>query len=93
MSTLFFNVDIDDAEGCPLFSIDISIVCLGGSADVDLEDGIKSPDFSLYEDHPTKQPLTQPWPTVIWELAYSEDEKQLVHDLGRYVACSSHFVR
>ena len=88
ISTFFFNVDIDDAKGCSLFSVNASIVCLRGFADVDLEDGIKSPDFSLYEDHPTKQPLMQAWPTVIWELAYSEDEKRLAHDLGRYVACS-----
>ena len=81
MSTLFFNVDIDDAKDCSLFSVDASVVCLGGSADVDLEDGIKSPDFSLYENHPTKQPLMQAWPTVIWELAYSEDKKQLAHDM------------
>jgi hypothetical protein len=93
MSTLFFNVDIDDAEGHSLFSVDASVVRLGGSADVDLEDGIKSPDFSLYEDHPTKQPLTQAWPTVVWEVGYSEDEKRLAHDLGRYVACSLGRVR
>ena len=75
MSTLFFNVDINDAEGRSLFSVDTSSVCVGGFVDVNLEDGIKSPDFNLYEDHPTKQPLTQAWPTVIWEIAYSEDEK------------------
>lgn len=28
------------------------------------------------------------WPTVTWEVTYSEDEKQLACDLGRYVACS-----
>jgi hypothetical protein len=93
MSTLFFNVDTNDAEGRSLFSVDASVVRLGGSADVDLEDGIKSPDFSLYEDHPTKQPLTQAWPTVVWEVAYSEDEKRLAFDLGRYVACSLGRVR
>jgi hypothetical protein len=52
MSTLFFNMDTNDAEGRSLFSIDESVVRLGGSTDVDLEDGVKSPDFSLYEDHP-----------------------------------------
>jgi hypothetical protein len=87
MSTLFFNVNIDDTEGRSLFSVDASIIRLGGSADVDLEDGIKSPDFSLYKDHPTKQPLMQAWPTVVWEVAYSENEQKLAYDLGRYVAC------
>ena len=93
MSTLFFNVDINDTEGRSLFSVDASVVRLGGSADVDLEDGIKSPDFSLYEDHPTKQPLTQAWPTVAWEVAYSENEQKLAYDLARYVACSLGRVR
>jgi hypothetical protein len=59
MSTLFFNVNTNDTEGRSLFSINASIICLGGSVDVDLEDGIKSPDFSLYENHFTKQPLMQ----------------------------------
>lgn len=88
MSTLFFSVNTNDTEGHSLFSVDVGLVCLGGSTDVDLEDGIKSPDFSLYEDHPTKQPLTQAWPTVVWEVAYSENEWKLAYDLGRYVACS-----
>ena len=35
MSTLFFNVNINDTKGCSLFYIDMSIVHLGGSADVD----------------------------------------------------------
>ena len=60
----FFNVNINDSNGCSLFSIDKSVVHVGGSIDVDLEDGIKSPDFSLYEDYPMKQPLTQRWPMV-----------------------------
>jgi hypothetical protein len=93
MSTLFFNVNINDTEGRSLFSIDASLVRLGGTADVDLEDGIKSPDFSLYEDHPSKQPLTKAWPTVVWEVAYGEDERKLAEDLGRYVACSLGRVR
>ena len=93
MSTLFFNIDTNDAEGRSLFSIDKSVVRLGGSTDVDLEDGVKSPDFSLYEDHPTKPPQTQALPTVVWEVAYAEDEKKLAHDLGRYVACSLGRVR
>ncbi|KAF8811485.1 hypothetical protein BYT27DRAFT_7252739 [Phlegmacium glaucopus] len=93
MSTLFFNVDINGANGHPLFSIDKSFVRLGGSANVHLEDGIKSPDYSLYENNPMKQPLTQGWPTVVWEVAYSENEKKLARDLARYVACSLGRVR
>jgi hypothetical protein len=87
MSTLFCNLDVNDSKGFSLFSVDGNIR-LGGSADVKLRDGIKSPDFSLYESHPEKLPLTQAWPTVVWEVAYTEDEKKLAHDLGRYVACS-----
>jgi hypothetical protein len=30
----------------------------------------------------------QAWPTVLWEVAYGENEQKLVEDLGRYVACS-----
>jgi hypothetical protein len=95
MSTLFINLDPKDSGGCSLFSVDrdTSVVRLGGSTDVDLVDGVKSPDFSLYEDHPAKRALTQAWPTVVWEVAYSEDEKKLAHDLGRHVACSLGRVR
>lgn len=87
MSSLFFNVNANDGEGRSLFSVDSSVV-LGGSADVYLEDGVKSPDFSLYEDNPNISPVSGGWPTVVWEVAYSEREKKLVHDLARYVACS-----
>jgi len=87
------STSITPAEGHSLFSVDASVVRLGGSADVELEDGVKSPDFSLYEDHPTKPPATQAMPTVAWEVAYSEDENRLAHDLGRYVACSLGRVR
>ena len=90
MSTLFFSIDTNDAEGRSMFSVYVDAVRLGGSADVELVDGVKSPDYSMYEDRPAtrKQPVMQSWPTVTWEVAYSEDEKQLAHDLGRYVACS-----
>jgi len=43
MSTLFFNVDINNAEGHSLFSVDASVVRLGGSADVELEDVSRVP--------------------------------------------------
>lgn len=87
MSSLFHNLNLNDSKGTSLFSVDGNIL-LGGSADVKLCDGIKSPDFSLYESHPEKLPLTQAWPTVVWEIAYTEDEKKLAYDLGRFVACS-----
>ena len=88
MNTLFFNVNIDDAKGHSLFSLSKSYVCMGGSANVDLEDGIKSPDFSMYDRHPTKKPITQAFPTVIWEVAYHQNKKDLACTLGRFVACS-----
>jgi hypothetical protein len=95
MSTLFFSIDTNNAEGRSMFSVYADAVRLGGSADVELVDGVKSPDYSMYEDRPAtrKQPVMQSWPTVTWEVAYSEDEKQLAHDLGRYVACSLGRVR
>jgi hypothetical protein len=93
MATLFHNIDAKDPRGGSLFSLDTSTVRLGSSADVFLEDGIKSPDFSLYEYHPKKDPLMRLWPTVVWEVAYSENGKKLAYDLGRYVACSLGRVR
>jgi hypothetical protein len=84
MSALILNINANDAEGHSLFSYDTSSVLIGGSTDVYLEDGVKSPDFSLFE----KSSVTRGWPTVVWEVAYSENEKKLVHDLARFVACS-----
>jgi hypothetical protein len=74
-----------------LFDIGTNQICLGGCTDVDLVDGaIKSPNFSMYEDPypPTTRPMTEGMPTVVWEVAYSQDEKNLAYVLGRYVACS-----
>ena len=51
-------------------------------------DVIKSPDISLYEDHPKKQSMMPGWLTVTWEVIYSEEAKQLAHDLRRCVTCS-----
>lgn len=93
MSTLFVLLDAKDSKGSPLFSLDTSNLRLGGSADVDLMDGIKSPDFSVYENHPQKKALTKAWPTVVWEVAYSQNERKLAYDLGRHVACSLGRVR
>jgi hypothetical protein len=32
--------------------------------------------------------LMDVWPMVVWEVAYSENEKKLANDLGRYIGCS-----
>jgi hypothetical protein len=57
LSSLFLIIDVKDPRGFPLFSLGDSGLPVGGSADVKLVDGIKSPDWSLYEDHPNKQPI------------------------------------
>lgn len=96
LSYLFWNLDVYDSKGQCLFNLGTSPIRLGGSADVDLVDGaIKSPDFSMYEDPPTTNPLimTEGMPTVVWEVAYSQDEKKLAYVLGRYVGCSLGSVR
>jgi hypothetical protein len=56
-------------------------------------DGYKSPDYSIYEKDPQMQPLVKAYPTVVWEVAYSENERKLRNDLGRHVACSLGNVR
>ena len=62
---------------------------MGGTADVDLMDGtIKSPDFSMYEAPTPVDAITKGMPTVVWEVAYSQDEKSLAYHLGKYVTCS-----
>ena len=38
---LFHNIDINDANGHSLFSLNTSVVHVGGTADVDLGDGVK----------------------------------------------------
>jgi hypothetical protein len=60
----------------------------GGSADVILADGIKSPNLSLYEENPQTKAITDCWPTVVWEVGYSQSAAKLAYDLARYVACS-----
>lgn len=92
MSTLFVRL-AQDSRALPPLSGSNSTLRLGGSADVDLVDGIKSPDFSLYDNNPQKKPLTKAWPTVVWEVAYSQDEGKLANDLGRHLACSLGRVR
>jgi hypothetical protein len=93
MSSLFLTLNAQDSKGSSLFSVTSSTLHSGGSANVDLVDGIKSPDFSLYENDLQKRPLTQACPTVVWEVVYSEDERKLARDVGRHVACSLGRVR
>jgi hypothetical protein len=90
MATLFNIIDTKDPKCRSLFSslTGTGVINLGSSADVSLEDGVKSPDFSLYDHDPTEVALTQLWPTVVCEVAYSERAEKLAYDLGRYVACS-----
>ena len=95
MSTLFFTVNSKDSNGHSLFSTDANknAIHLGGSADVEMMDGsIKSSDYSMYEAAP-KPCVTEGWPTVVWEVAYSQDKKKLAYVLGKYVTCSARMVR
>jgi hypothetical protein len=74
-----------------LFDVGMSQIHLEGYIDVDLVDSaIKSPDFGMYKDPdpPTTKPMTEGMPTVVWEVAYSQDKKNLAYVLGRYVTCS-----
>ena len=95
MATLFNIIDTKDSKGHSLFSslTGTGVINLGSSADVLLEDGIKSPDFSLYDHDPKEVALTQLWPMVVCEVAYSERAEKLAYDLGRYVTCSLGRVR
>ena len=89
MNTLFFTINSKDSNGHSLFSTDTNkdAIRLGGSADAEMMDGsIKSPDYSMYEVAP-KPRVTEGWPTVVREVAYSQDEKKLAYVLGRYVTC------
>jgi hypothetical protein len=95
MSTLFFTVSSTDSNGHSLFYIEANknAICLCGSADVEMMDGsIKSLNYSMYEVFP-KLCVTAGWPTVIWEVAYSQNEKKLAEVLGRYVTCSAGMVQ
>jgi hypothetical protein len=94
MSALFVKL-AQDSKDLPQFyasqlgGTDVgSTLYVGGSANVQLEDGMKSPDFSLYEEHPEEELVMKAWPTVVWEVGYSEDVVKLAKDVGRFVACS-----
>jgi hypothetical protein len=94
MSTLFPTVSSTDSNGHSLFSTKANkdAIRLCGSVDVEMMDGsIKSPDYSMYEVFPKLWVLAG-WPTVVWEVAYGQDEKKLAEVLGRYVTCSAEMV-
>lgn len=65
-----------------------------GSADVYLEDGTtKSPDYSYYDlNEPPKQSRSETYrrtyPTIIWEVAFSQDARKLGSDCARWVGAS-----
>jgi hypothetical protein len=90
------SLDIHDAEGRSLFDFDTGRITMGGSADLDLAGGfIKSPDGSMYEASSANDDdnITKEAPTVVWEVAYSQSEKNLAQCLARYVACSLGSIR
>lgn len=63
----------------------------GGSADVILSQGIKSPDYSLYERR--KNGVVKTKPTIVWEVAYSESASKLALDCARHLCLSRGQVR
>ena len=92
MTALFLKL-IQDGKDLPQFYASqlggsVGTLYAGGSADVKLEDGVKSPDFSLYEEHPKEELVMKAWLTVIWEVGYSENAVDLAKDAARFVACS-----
>ena len=94
VTTLFTKL-AQTSGSLPSFLGSDSILRLGASANIDLEDGAKSPDYGLYEKHPdlADLPLLHVLPTVVWEVAYSDKEAKLAKDLARHVACSNGGVR
>jgi hypothetical protein len=95
MSTLFFTVSFTDSNGHSLFSTKANkdAISLCGLANVEMMDGsIKSSDYSMYEVS-LKLCVMAGWPMVVWEVAYSQDEKKLAEVPGRYVTCSAGIIR
>ena len=69
-----------------------SILELGGSTDVELADGVKSPDFSLYVIDPEAETQKDVDgncdPVVTFEVAHAENAKKLSMDAARQVLFS-----
>ncbi|KZP28506.1 hypothetical protein FIBSPDRAFT_852647 [Athelia psychrophila] len=68
-------------------------IITGGTTDVRLADGIKVPDYSLYaltaNPSSSLSHTLNSYPTVAWEVAYSETERKLARDAARLI-CFSH---
>jgi hypothetical protein len=73
----------------PQSSYNGSYIYEGGSADIKLADGVKSPDYSLYESSDKgAQARMESFPTIVWEVAYSENSRKLAQDAARHI-CGS----
>jgi hypothetical protein len=59
-------------------------------ADIRLEDGVKSPDGSLYETNHKLSPSVARYPSVVFEVGYSENSRKLAMDAARHI-CMSRF--
>lgn len=60
----------------------------GGSSDIYIYDDVKSPDYSLYERHGKFSKTTRRYPTIVWEVAYSESRRKLAEDAARLLCLS-----
>lgn len=66
-----------------------SIITEGGSADIFLSYGVKSPDYSWYEENSESDEIECSYPNIVWEVAFSEPEKKLDRDAARHLCLSS----
>lgn len=93
--TDIFALLSQNGGGYPLQPRGGSTIITGGTSDVRLKNGIKSPDFSLYEKRDVSPTSSHElhhlnsYPTIAWEVAYSEPEKKLSLDAARMI-CLSH---
>ena len=60
----------------------------GLSADVQLVNRVKSPDYSLIDSTPGLEKRLKGIPTIVFEVAFTESSHKLTEDCGRWVACS-----
>jgi hypothetical protein len=61
---------------------------------VTLTEGVTSPDYSLYEWKEGNEHVdSNTFPTIVWEVAYSELEKKLVLDVARHICLSRGRIR
>lgn len=66
-----------------------SSIVMGGSADVKLQQGFKSPDFSLYEVNEGDQNPSEiddiTTPTVVFEVAYTQSTRDVSLEAARHI--------